>query len=68
METTVLKVSGMSCGGCVKSVTGVLSKLPGVVSVEVSLEKAQAVVEFDPAQLGKAQMRAAIVDAGFETD
>ncbi len=68
METTVLKVGGMSCGGCVKSVTGVLSKLPGVVSVEVSLEKGQAVVQFDPALLGKAQMAEAIVDAGFESD
>ncbi len=68
METTVLKVSGMSCGGCVKSVTSVLSNLPGVVSVDVSLEKAQAVVEFDPAILGRMQMAQAIVDAGFETD
>ena len=68
METIVLKVGGMSCGGCVKSVTGVLSKLPGVESVEVSLEKAQAVVEFDPALSDKTQMIKAIVDAGFEAD
>ena len=27
METTVLKVSGMSCGGCVKSVTNVQKRL-----------------------------------------
>jgi copper chaperone len=68
MDKTVLKVGGMSCGGCVKSVTGVLRQLPGVVNVEVSLEKAQAVVEFDPALLDKAQMAKAIVDAGFESD
>ena len=30
METTTLKVDGMSCGGCVKSVTNVLAALPGV--------------------------------------
>ena len=68
MNKTVLKVSGMSCGGCVKSVTSVLKSLAGVVSVDVSLEKAQAVVEFDPAVLGRVQMAQAIVDAGFETD
>ncbi len=66
MNTIVLKVGGMSCGGCVRSVTGVLRQLPGVVSVEVSLEKAEALVEFDPALLDKPQMAQAIVDAGFE--
>ena len=35
METTVLKVGGMSCGGCVKSVTNVLTALPGVAKAEV---------------------------------
>jgi copper chaperone len=68
MDTIVLKVGGMSCGGCVNSVTAVLRQLPGVVRVEVSLEKAQAVVEFDPAQLDKSRMAQAIVDAGFESD
>ena len=66
MQSTVIKVSGMSCGGCVKTVTGVLSKLPGVKKVEVSLEKAQAVIEFDPAQSGSAQFVQAVEDAGFE--
>jgi copper chaperone len=68
METTVIKVCGMSCGGCVKTVTGVLSRLPGVAKVEVSLEKAQAVIEFDPAQSSPARLAQAVADAGFETD
>jgi len=68
METTVIKVCGMSCGGCVKTVTGVLSKLPGVGKVEVSLERAQALIEFDPAQSSPAQLAQAVADAGFETD
>jgi len=68
METTVIAVGGMSCAGCAKTVTGVLSRLPGVGKVEVSLERAQAVVEFDPAQSSPAQMALAVADAGFETD
>ena len=36
METTTIKVDGMSCGGCVKSVTGVLTALDGVAKAEVS--------------------------------
>jgi copper chaperone len=68
METTVIKVGGMSCAGCAKTVTGVLSRLPGVGKVEVSLERAQAVIDFDPAQSSPARLAKAVADAGFETD
>jgi copper chaperone len=44
-----------------------LSRLPGVGKVEVSLEKAQALIEFDPAQSSPAQLAQAVADAGFET-
>jgi len=66
METTVLKVSGMSCGGCVKSVTKVLLDLPGVAKAEVSLEKGEASVEFEAGKVTRAAMAQAIDDAGFE--
>jgi len=65
-ETITLKVSGMSCGGCVKSVTGVLEALPGVAKAEVSLEKAEAVVAFEAGKVSREQMVQAIDDAGFE--
>lgn len=38
METLILDIGGMSCGGCVKSVTRILESIKGVASVEVSLE------------------------------
>ncbi|MDP1609908.1 MAG: copper ion binding protein [Sulfuritalea sp.] len=66
METTTIKVDGMSCGGCVKSVTGVLTALDGVAKAEVSLEQKQAVVEFDAAKVSRAQLAQAIEDAGFD--
>ena len=66
METTTIKVGGMSCGGCVKSVTGVLTALDGVAKAEVSLEQKQAVVEFDAAKVSRDQLKAAVEDAGFE--
>jgi copper chaperone len=66
METTVIKVGGMKCGGCVKSVTNVLQDLQGVVRADVSLEQGQASVEYDPGQVGLDAMKAAIADAGFE--
>jgi copper chaperone len=66
METIVLKVSGMSCGGCVKSVTKVLTELPGVSKAEVQLSPGEARVEYDPAAVTREAMKQAIDDAGFE--
>jgi copper chaperone len=66
METTTIKVDGMSCGGCVKSVTGVLTALDGVAKAEVSLEQKQAVVEFDAGKVSRDQLKAVIEDAGFD--
>ena len=66
METTTIKVDGMSCGGCVKSVTGVLTALDGVARAEVSLEQKQAVVEFDAGKLTRDQLKDVIEDAGFD--
>ena len=66
MENVVIKVAGMSCQGCVKNVTGVLQALPGVGSVEVSLDAGQARVAYDALQVDVERLRAAIEDAGFD--
>jgi copper chaperone len=66
METTVLKVNGMTCGGCVRSVQNVLESIQGVSSAEVSLEKAQATVTYDPAQADVNRMKEGVTDAGYQ--
>ena len=38
METVTMNVNGMTCGGCVASVTRVLKAVPGVESVDVTLK------------------------------
>lgn len=45
MVDTTLKISGMTCGGCVKSVTRVLERVDGVEAVSVSLEGGIATVK-----------------------
>jgi len=65
MNEIVLSVTGMTCGGCVNSVQKVLTALPGVQSVEVTLTPGQARVMVDPAQVDRAALVQAIVDAGF---
>ena len=66
METLQLSIQGMTCNGCVKNVTGVLERVPGVSSVEVSLEQKRARVVYNPSQAEPGQLRAAVEDAGFD--
>lgn len=65
-ESTVLKVAGMTCGGCVKSVTRVLEGLPGVAHVEVSLDKGEARVDYDGTRVSRDEMKRVVDEAGFE--
>jgi copper chaperone len=66
MTTVTLKVEGMSCGGCVASVTRVLRALPGVSDATVSLQGGTAQVTFDELRTDQTALRAAIEDAGYE--
>ena len=66
METVELKLEGLHCDGCVKSVTRMLSGVPGVASVQVSLEPQKATVSYDPAQAGVADFKRAVERAGFK--
>jgi len=42
---TTLKIEGMSCNHCVRSVKGALAELPGVKSVEVDLKSGTATID-----------------------
>ncbi len=66
MQTVTLGVQGMTCGGCVRSVTNVLKGVEGVSKAEVSLEQQRAQVEFDPQKVKLEQLKRAIEDAGYE--
>lgn len=64
-QKIILSVTGMTCGGCVNSVTRVLQATPGVVSATVTLLPSQAVVEYDTERATSDQLSQAIKDAGF---
>lgn len=59
-------VEGMSCQGCVGSVTEALTKVPGVQSAAVSLEEKKALVVADAAEVPDAKIEAAIAAAGYK--
>jgi copper chaperone len=66
METIDLKIEGMTCGGCVKSVTRVLTGVAGVASADVSLEEGRARVTFDPGKAGIDALKQVVERAGFK--
>jgi copper chaperone len=65
METVTLKVEGMTCGGCVASVTRVLKAAPGVADAVVKLDAKSATVTFDPVRTSVSALKSAIEDAGY---
>ena len=54
----------MSCGNCVRHVTEAIQGVPGVKSVDVSLEGKSAAIQFD-GQLDEAALLKAVEDAGY---
>ncbi len=66
MEQAKLNVSGMTCQGCVASVTRVLKAIPGVSDVVVTLQPGMATVGYDPAQTDITRLKSAVEDAGYD--
>lgn len=66
METVTIEVGGMTCNGCVASVTRVLKAVPGVADAKVTLDPGSATVAFDAARTNVPALKAAIEGAGYD--
>ena len=64
MKNTVLKVSDMSCGGCVNAVRSALTGVEGVREADVSLEEKTARVISDDT-VSADDLVAAVSAAGY---
>ncbi|HEX6045931.1 MAG TPA: heavy metal-associated domain-containing protein [Pyrinomonadaceae bacterium] len=65
-KTSTIKVEGMKCSKCSGSVEKALKATPGVEKVEISLDKKEAVVEYDDAKVTEAKLREVINSTGFK--
>ena len=65
MENLTFGVQGMTCQGCVASVTRVLKAVPGVSDVTVTLKPGTANVVYDGARTTETALKAAVGDAGY---
>ena len=68
MQTELLNVTGMTCGGCTSKVTRALKAIAGVSEVNVSLAAGQATVHFDEGVTSLAHLRSAVTTAGYGAD
>ena len=65
MQTVTLNIDGMTCGGCVKSVTRLLEGVEGGEKAEVSLENKNAVITFDESKTDADALIDAVEDGGY---
>ncbi len=64
-KTVTLAVSNMTCASCPITVKKALTKVEGVSTADVNLDKKQAVVTFDDAKTNVAALVKATTDAGY---
>lgn len=67
MTTTTLKVSGMTCQHCVRSVQQALESQDGVTRADVDLTAGRARVEHS-ASVTPAQLASVVADEGYEAE
>jgi copper chaperone CopZ len=66
MDSSIeLKVDGMTCQGCVRSVTKKLSGMTGVSSAAVDLAAGKATVQYDASSAKVEDLIAAVEQIGF---
>ena len=61
-----LLIQGMTCGGCAAAVKIQLKRTEGVTAYEVSLEKAEAQVTYDPAKTTPERIAESVSKTGFK--
>lgn len=66
IETLNLKVSGMTCANCARTVERTLAGTPGVTKALVELQGERAYVEYDPNLVKPEVLANAVRDLGYE--
>lgn len=66
LNELTLSIGGMSCASCVNTIEEVVGELDGVLSATVNLVTEKLTVRYDPQRVRVAQIKKAVVDAGYE--
>lgn len=68
MQTETVKVTGMTCDGCARTVAHALKATAGVHDVVVSLSTGEAAVRYDEHLTSLDQLKSAVKGAGYGVD
>jgi len=66
MKRINLKILGMHCESCAKTVEKALSKEKGLISANVNFALEKATIEYNPEEINEAKIKKAIKNAGYE--
>ena len=67
-STYEINITGMTCTGCEEHVKLEIGKLPAISGLEVSYEKANAVVTFDESKTDIEEVKTAINKTGYKVE
>ena len=67
-STYEINITGMTCSGCEEHVKLEIGKLSGISGLEVSYEKANAVVTFDESKTNIDEVKAAVDNTGYKVE
>lgn len=65
METTTLKLQGMSCAACAKNIEDAIRSVEGVNECSVNFGAEQATIAYDSRKTNLAEIQQAVDDAGY---
>jgi copper chaperone len=66
MQNVVLKVDGMSCGHCVSSVEGAVTKLGAIAKVDLASKSVS--VEYEDSKISLNAIKEAIEEQGYDVE
>ncbi|MFU8772589.1 MAG: heavy metal translocating P-type ATPase, partial [Anaerolineales bacterium] len=64
-ESLSLPIEGMTCAGCISTIEKAIKGLPGTTNVVVNLATNKASLDYDPDQITRDEMIAAIQEVGY---
>jgi len=67
MEKTILKILGMHCESCAKTIEKALSKEKGLISAQVNFNLENAIIEYNPEKINVDEIKKIIEETGYKT-
>ena len=67
-ERVTIAIEGMHCGSCASGIKAMLKRTAGVISTEVSYERKEAVVEYEPGRVTREKIVEVIANMGYKAN